>query len=104
MAVLAGNTHPLQNRVQCPHKAEYIILGNPGQLSRPAVASTSQLYPCGTLLQLFLRVCTSIHLWEINWDQALLSEVGNQPPRQRCHEGTLLIGPNLEHLGSDRCR
>jgi hypothetical protein len=65
MAVLAGNTHPLQNRVQCPHKAEYIILGNPGQLPRPAVASTSQLYLRGTLLQLLLGVSTSIHLWEI---------------------------------------
>jgi hypothetical protein len=101
MAVLAENTHPLQNRAQYPHKAKYIILGSPGQLSRPAVwvpsmsggcifktwtpacagvtapngslvilakagiHSHSQLYLCGTLLQLLLGVCTSIHFWEI---------------------------------------
>jgi hypothetical protein len=31
--VPAENAHPFENWVQYPHKAKYIIPGNPGQLS-----------------------------------------------------------------------
>jgi hypothetical protein len=51
MALLAESTLLLENRVYCPDNAKYIIADNPGQLSRPAEASTRLLYLCGTLLQ-----------------------------------------------------
>ena len=86
-----------------PHKAKYIIHGNPGRMSRLGDAATCQPYPCSKLLQ-----CSWVSVRLSSYGNSLfrvsISDVSNQPPWQHCLLVALLTERNLKHLGSNRCQ